>query len=204
MNRVALSAIVAGVLCCADVSLAQNRRPTPKPASCNVVGIVSTNQFLAKSQRKCFQKTAQANKKGFTQPFSAASSEPTLYSFNLSGANEVPPNQSTSTGTCVGTLNAARTQLVVACAHTVTNPSGGHIHVGPAGVNGPIICQDDTPASPLQITCAMDADRLASLDAGNLYVNIHSLPNFGAGEIRGQIAAAASSSQAGDEHDGHN
>ena len=67
-----------------------------------------------------------------------------------------------------------------------------HIHLGKKGVAGNVLvplCPTATSAackSPLKGTATLKASQIKSLNAGGLYVNVHTKKNAG-GEIRGQI-----------------
>lgn len=67
-------------------------------------------------------------------------------------------------------------------------PTAAHIHLGQAGTAGTIsIALTVAPNHDISLPAtALTASQLASLDAGELYVNVHSDANPG-GEIRGQI-----------------
>src|SRR5262245_3304419 len=65
-----------------------------------------------------------------------------MFTATLNGANEVPPQPTTATGTGTFTLNAAQTQLSFNVAYTGlsgTSLSGAHFHNAVIGVNGPIV-----------------------------------------------------------------
>lgn len=110
----------------------------------------------------------------------------------LDGASEVPANASTATGR--GTIvfdSTTREVLVAYVTHNVVNSNVAHIHTGAVGVSGPADVIDllqgtnrYTAPSPTTLTLQNATD----LNAGRTYFNVHSLPTFGAGEIRGQIA----------------
>jgi len=106
----------------------------------------------------------------------------------LSGYQEVPALITSATGS--GTITVAADQSISGKITTTgVKGTAAHIHVGPAGENGPVIVtltKDGEngwavgPGAKLQ-----DAHYQAFKD-GNLYINVHSAayPN---GEIRGQI-----------------
>ncbi|HEX6134656.1 MAG TPA: CHRD domain-containing protein [Longimicrobiales bacterium] len=127
----------------------------------------------------------------------------------LSGANEVPANSSTATGSFTLTDFGNR----FAFRLTVQNldmPTAAHIHFGGAGVNGGVLVPlfgTSSPQASFSGTLADDefvaADIVAlpgaaapiSLDSlrvllrtGGAYVNVHTTARP-AGEIRGQVVA---------------
>ena len=107
----------------------------------------------------------------------------------LSGANEVPPNNSTATGS--GSIRILGDGSVIGNI-TVAGmvATAAHIHEAPPGQNGKVIVPfvktaDDTfgPAAGAKLT----DEQYKSFLAGNLYVNVHSAAIPG-GEIRAQLA----------------
>jgi hypothetical protein len=127
-----------------------------------------------------------------------------------SGEQEVPANDSHARGQAVFQLDAQGTalryRLIVANLHDVTM---AHIHLAPAGVNGPVVVwlyPDGPPPQLLPgrssgvlatgtITAADLVGPLAGMSltdlvdemrAGNTYVNVHTSA-FPGGEVRGQI-----------------
>ncbi len=111
----------------------------------------------------------------------------TTFIVRLSGAQEVPPNNSTAAGACVAVLNDAQTELAVTCTHNVQNVTAAHIHRAPRGTNGGVVFPFNSPASPMQGTWMnMTNQNVQDLFAENLYVNVHSTA-FPGGEIRAQI-----------------
>ena len=132
------------------------------------------------------------------------------YKTHLSGDNEVPPVATQAQGQAKFQLSrdgqSLHYRLNVADIEDVTM---AHIHMAPAGTNGPIVAWL-YPASPPPVliegrsdgvlaagvlTAADLAGPLAgqtlqdlvdAINAGNAYVNVHTTQNPG-GEIRGQI-----------------
>ena len=106
----------------------------------------------------------------------------------LSGSQEVPPVTTSATGS--GTITVAADQSISGKITTTgVKGTAAHIHVSPAGTNGPVVVtltKDGEngwavgPGGKLQ-----DAHYQAFKD-GNLYVNVHSAAHPD-GEIRGQI-----------------
>jgi CHRD domain len=106
---------------------------------------------------------------------------------NLSGDQEVPPVTTAAKGS--GTITVGMDGAVSGSITTTgIAATAAHIHEAPAGKNGsvivPFVKTGDAwgPAAGAKLTDA----QMASLKAGNLYVNVHSAANPG-GEIRGQL-----------------
>jgi hypothetical protein len=106
---------------------------------------------------------------------------------NLSGAEEVPPVTTAAKGS--GTITVGNDGAVSGSVTTSgVAATAAHIHEAAAGKNGPVIVPFTKtgdawgPAAGAKLTEA----QMASLKAGNLYVNVHSAANPG-GEIRGQL-----------------
>jgi len=105
----------------------------------------------------------------------------------LAGAQEVPPVNSAGTGTGTITVGADKS---VSGSVTTAGIAGtaAHIHEAASGKNGPVIIpltkSGDTYTVPAGTTLT-DA-QFASFQAGNLYVNVHTVPNPD-GAMRGQL-----------------
>ncbi|HEX8271766.1 MAG TPA: CHRD domain-containing protein [Longimicrobiaceae bacterium] len=133
----------------------------------------------------------------------------TNFGANLSGDEEVPPNDSKGRGHAQFWLSKDGTslqyKLIVANIENVTQ---AHIHIAPEGVNGPVvtflfgfvaggvtqngvlaegtITQANLIARPAIGFTATMASLLAAMRSGNAYVNVHTV-QLPAGEIRGQV-----------------
>jgi hypothetical protein len=139
------------------------------------------------------------------------------YAVHLDGATEVPANASLATGQAIFKLSPDGTsldyKLIVA---NLDNPVAAHIHVGPPGVNGPVVALlfSGVPGTGTAngviaegtITAANLVGPLAgqpfsalveALNTSNAYVNVHTndgVPptntgpgDFPGGEIRGNF-----------------
>jgi CHRD domain len=137
---------------------------------------------------------------------------------HLSGRDEVPSNESLAQGQAIFHLSADGTQLdYTLIAANIDNVVFAHIHLAPAGVNGPVVAFLFGPAAPgggrfsgvlARGTITEDdligplagQDLAALVDAmlaGNTYVNVHTDDGVApagtgpgdlpAGEVRGQI-----------------
>ena len=139
---------------------------------------------------------------------------------HLEGGQEVPARETNATGQTIFTLSQDETQieyrLIVA---NIDNVTASHIHLGAAGVNGPVVAflaGEFPPAGGAvqgvlaegTITAANLVGPLAGMDfsvlvaairAGGIYVNVHTNDgvapanmgpgDFPGGEIRGQVRA---------------
>ena len=121
----------------------------------------------------------------------------TTYPINVtfSGSQEVPSNNSTATGTFIGTYNDATDSLIytVTFSGLSSNSSAAHFHASPPGISGPILINITGVPFPLGVTSGTFKDTIVltatqedSLKKGLLYFNIHTT-NFQGGEIRAQI-----------------
>ncbi len=129
------------------------------------------------------------------------------FTVTLDGTREVPPNASTGQGSgfavLKGELNEVRYGFTYyGLAGTLT--AGGHFHVAPPGVNGPVVKGIATSGMPAAASvngswAASDATQpltaalVDSLIAGKLYVNFHTA-TYPGGEIRGQVESGSGSS----------
>lgn len=109
------------------------------------------------------------------------------FSTILLGAQEVPANNSTMTGTGSFTLTSNGLQYDI----TVRNMTGSsiasaHFHRGATGVNGPVVSPITFSGNRATGTWTLSETDRFDLLAGNIYINVHTaiFPN---GEIRGQL-----------------
>ncbi|HWY72272.1 MAG TPA: CHRD domain-containing protein [Burkholderiaceae bacterium] len=105
----------------------------------------------------------------------------------LTGANEVPPVQTSASGQGKFTV-ADDGALSGRISTTGVAATVAHIHTGAAGMKGPPIVpltkQGDTFEVPAG--AKLNAEQMKAFKAGELYVNVHSAANPG-GEIRAQL-----------------
>ncbi len=140
----------------------------------------------------------------------AANGGPRNFRAHLSGGEEVPAVDTRAQGQAIFQLSADGTELsyklIAANIHDILM---AHIHLAPAGQNGPVVAWLYPSAPPPQLipgrfqgvlaegvitdadlvgplAGATLADLVAEIEAGNTYVNVHTTTNPG-GEIRGQI-----------------
>ena len=120
---------------------------------------------------------------------SGALGQTTTYKITLTASEEVPPNSSKGTGSADLTYDANTKLLKWKVTYSgLSGPAtAAHIH-GPAdkGQNAPIVIGFENPASPIEGSKTLTDAQAADLQAGKLYINVHTAENKG-GEIRGQI-----------------
>jgi glucose/arabinose dehydrogenase len=130
-----------------------------------------------------------------------ANSTGSFYTFSsgMSGAQEVPDNNSTATGSFSGTYDATTNTLTLNLSFSgLGSPStAAHIHVAPADSSGPVIVPltgfpTGVTSGTYSNTFILSAADEASLLAGRTYINVHSV-QIPAGEIRGQITPVSTS-----------
>lgn len=129
-----------------------------------------------------------------------------------SGAEEVPPVPTQGRGTAVFSLSKDGTALSFRLiTANVENITQAHIHIGPVGVNGPIVVflfglipagvsnsgvlatgtlvQSNLIPRPAIGFGGTMAELVTQLRNGGAYVNVHTLA-FPGGEVRGQVREA--------------
>ena len=109
---------------------------------------------------------------------------------SLKGANEVPPTQTSGSGSVDVTYDSASKKLSWKLSYSgLSGPAtAAHFH-GPAeaGKNAGVAVPIPGAAnSPVEGSATLTDAQAADLLAGKLYVNIHTAANPG-GEIRGQV-----------------
>jgi len=109
----------------------------------------------------------------------------------LSGSNEVPPNDRKASGSVEVTYDTASKE--VSWSGTYQNLSGpavaAHFHAGEPGRNGGVavpIFSGASGKSPFTGSATLTDAQARDLMAGKWYVNIHTAAH-NAGEIRGQV-----------------
>jgi hypothetical protein len=145
------------------------------------------------------------------------SDDPTKFSAQLSGEEEVPPVPTTASGTATLEVENGAINYTINVTD-LQNPVVAHIHIADIGVNGPVrlnLCGTGAPVPDCAVgdgvlvtgtngttvgTPAITFDELVeAMRTGGAYVNVHTDDGEGAqntgpgdmasGEIRGQIVA---------------
>lgn len=131
-----------------------------------------------------------------------------IFRATLTGAQEVPPVDTETTGEVKFKVDRMMTRiefdLRLRDGEDLMAVAGAHIHCAPAGVNGPVVVflagavpggfdgevrirATVSEANIVNTACgATLAELVESMQAGNTYVNVHTTVNPG-GEVRGQI-----------------
>lgn len=120
-------------------------------------------------------------------PFPSTLNPNIVFKATLTGAQEVPANASTATGSATLVYDSIGKVFSLSVTHTIPNPTNGHVHKAPVGVSGGPIFPFASFTSPISYTSpVLDATQQADLKANLYYVNIHTAA-FPGGEIRGQL-----------------
>lgn len=110
----------------------------------------------------------------------------------MSGANEVPPNDSNGIGSLTGTYDSNTGMIVIDATYSDLegNLTASHLHQAAAGSNGGVIVNlnptTGATSGTISGTFAIPSANEASLINGDVYINLHSTVH-GGGELRGQL-----------------
>jgi hypothetical protein len=122
--------------------------------------------------------------------FLASAAQAQMYMAHLDGKSEVPPKETKGTGDLQAKLDPATKTLTYTLTYSgLSSPvTAAHFH-GPAspGTNaGVVLPIPHATKSPVKGRAKLTDAQIADLEAGKLYVNVHTKTNPG-GEIRGQV-----------------
>jgi hypothetical protein len=124
-----------------------------------------------------------------------AFAEVVKYHADLKAADEVPPNDSTGSGSVDATFDTdSKVFAWTISYHGLTGPvTAAHFH-GPAdpGQNAdPVVPLDgDLTKSPIEGQATITDEQAADLNAGKWYFNLHT-DQYPDGEVRGQVTNAS-------------
>ncbi len=125
-----------------------------------------------------------------TSPSQAAT---TTFKADLKSSSEVPPNNSTGSGSGTVTLDSTTNEITWNVTFSgLTGPATAvHIHgPAPAGRNAGVLIwlstKGKTATSPVSGSAKFSAADTSDLMNGQCYINVHTAANPG-GEIRGQL-----------------
>lgn len=115
---------------------------------------------------------------------------------SLSGAQEVPPVETSATGTATSTLSGSTLTVSgefsgLSSSTVEVAGSSGHIHQAAAGTNGDVIfplevSMTDGTSGTFSLSTELSSEQVTAYNAGEFYINFHTETNQG-GELRGQI-----------------
>jgi hypothetical protein len=121
-----------------------------------------------------------------------ASAAPASFTVQLTGAQQVPPVQTSGTGTATLTYDPSTQKVTWSITYSGLSSAVtmAHFHDGAAGKNGPIVIwlskRGAPVASPITGEATLTAAQAQQFLAGDWYINVHS-QDHPAGEIRGQV-----------------
>lgn len=169
--------------------------------------VVSTAALVALAAIACSEQPA--GPETFTVPVYAKNLQSKNFGTPMSGAEEVPPVANDFDGQAIFKLSDDGTTMSYkVITSEMTGITQSHIHIGQAGVNGPVVVflfglvsagvandgilsqgtftQANLIARPAISFGGTMTELVAALRSGNAYVNVHTLAHPG-GEIRGQL-----------------
>ena len=115
---------------------------------------------------------------------------PTVLNAELTGAAEVPgPGDPDGSGSATVIVIPPETICYTLTAEGIAPAQAAHIHVGSAGVAGPVVTELEAPAFGVSGGCTTADPALVSKLVANpslYYVNVHNVP-YPDGAIRGQL-----------------
>lgn len=117
------------------------------------------------------------------------------FTVTLTGAAEVPgPGDPDGSGTAVLRLNPGQGEVCfdITVSNITLPATGAHIHVGTATEFGPVVVGLTPPGTSGSSSGCVSADRdlikAIIQNPENYYVNVHTLPLYAAGAVRGQLS----------------
>ena len=166
--------------------------PTPTP-SATISATVTPSATPSATAGGSVTPTPSATVSATVSPTATPTCEPNVFKGSLNGSQEVPPNDSSATGTATVVLSDDRTTVSVDVTFTglTADATVAHIH-GPAepGMTAPpIIPLTDFPTTSsgtYSHEFPITPEQIEELANGLTYLNIHT-STFPNGEIRGQL-----------------
>jgi hypothetical protein len=116
---------------------------------------------------------------------------PVSFTVPLTGAQQVPPVQTSGSGTATLTYDASTRTVTWSIAYSglSSDVTMAHFHNGAEGKNGPIVIwltkKSEPVSSPITGKATLTPAQAQQFMAGDWYINVHT-KDHPAGEIRGQ------------------
>ena len=127
--------------------------------------------------------------------YSASATIPTSRTFAmLNGAQEEPgPGDANAKGAALVTVRPSTNEVCIMIRFNRIdgNLSAMHIHDGPAGTPGPIVVDLSSALTNNGVGCGTASNAIVQALRNNprrFYCNVHSMPDFPNGAIRGQLS----------------
>ncbi len=123
---------------------------------------------------------------------SVARAAPMSFSVPLAGAQQVPPVQTSGSGTAALTYDPSTREVTWSITYSglSSDVTMAHFHNGAEGKNGPVVIwlsmHGMAAPSPITGKATLTEAQAAQFTAGDWYVNVHTKDHPG-GEIRGQV-----------------
>ena len=141
----------------------------------------------------CSKETQQLSNDGTSDQAQLSSGRP--FTVTLIGAAEVPgPGDPDGIGTAKLRLNQGQGTISfeISVANITLPAIGAHIHVGTATEAGPVVAGLTPPDASGHSSGVVTADpeliKAIRQNPENYYVNVHTLPLYAAGAVRGQLS----------------
>jgi hypothetical protein len=122
---------------------------------------------------------------------------PVSFTVALTGAQQVPPVQTSGTGTANLTYNSATRVVTWSITYSglSSDATMAHFHDGAEGKNGKVVVwlskKGQPVSSPITGQAKLTAAQAKQFTSGSWYINVHT-KNNPAGEIRGQVVLPTS------------
>jgi hypothetical protein len=117
------------------------------------------------------------------------------FAIALTGAAEVPgPGDPDGSGTAFIRLNPGQEQVCfeISVSNITLPATGAHIHVGTVTESGPVVVPlippDATGTSSGCVNADAELIKAIMKNPENYYVNVHTVPLYAAGAVRGQLS----------------
>jgi hypothetical protein len=121
-----------------------------------------------------------------------AHAAPMSFTVPLTGAQQVPPVQTSGSGSAALTYDPSTREVTWSITYSGLSGDAtmAHFHDGAEGKNGPVVIwlskKGEPVSSPIAGKATLTADQAKQFTSGMYYVNVHT-KDHPSGEIRGQV-----------------